>query len=178
MDSVDAKKNEFLAAYDKYAEPIYRHCFFRVYSRARAEELMQDTFTKTWEYIVRGGEIKNTKAFLYRVANNLVIDESRKRKEASLDEILEEAGDVFPATPTKPEDKMIFGEIVRKIYDFKDPDRQILIMRFVDDFDPKDIAQILSMSPNNVSVRINRAVKVLREDFNPVRSRDRLINNS
>jgi RNA polymerase sigma-70 factor (ECF subfamily) len=165
MNSADAKKNEFLYAYDKYAEPIYRHCFFRVYSRARAEELMQDTFMKTWEYIARGGELRNTKAFLYRVANNLVIDESRKRKEASLDEILEEAGDVFPATTVKLEDKPMFKEVAQKIYNFEDPDRQILVMRFVDDLDPKDIAEIIGMSANNVSVRLNRAIKVLREEL-------------
>ena len=63
----------FLNAYDAYADAIYRHCFFRVFSKERAEELAQETFMKTWEYVARGNVIENYKAFLYRVTNNLII---------------------------------------------------------------------------------------------------------
>jgi DNA-directed RNA polymerase specialized sigma24 family protein len=36
-------------------------------------------------------------------------------------------------------------------------------MRFVDDLKPKEIAEILNLSPNVVSVRLNRAIEKLRE---------------
>lgn len=61
---------QFLAAYDEWADAIYRHCFFRVYSKERAEELVQDTFMKTWQYLEKGNEVENLKAFLYKVAKS------------------------------------------------------------------------------------------------------------
>ena len=39
-------------------------------------------------------------------------------------------------------------------------------MRFIDDLDPRDIAEILNISANNVSVKINCALKNLKEKFN------------
>ena len=77
----DKREKEFLSAYEKYANDIYRHCYFRVYNKELAEDLTQETFIKTWKYIVAGQEIKNTKSFLYKVAVNLIIDHSRKRKD-------------------------------------------------------------------------------------------------
>jgi len=76
----DKREKEFLDAYEKYADAIYRHCYFRVYNKELAEDLTQETFIKTWKYIVEGKEVKNIKSFLYRVAVNLIIDNSRKKK--------------------------------------------------------------------------------------------------
>ena len=74
----------FTKAYDELSDAIFRHCWFRIGDRERAKDLMQETFTKSWQYISRGEKVDNLKAFLYRVANNLIIDEYRKKKELSL----------------------------------------------------------------------------------------------
>src|SRR6185369_164461 len=83
-------EREFLEAYDTYADALYKHCFFRVYSATRAEELVQDTFMKTWDYLAKGKDIENLRAFLYKTANNLIIDYSRKKREISLEQQLAE----------------------------------------------------------------------------------------
>jgi RNA polymerase sigma factor (sigma-70 family) len=161
-------KNEFLAAYDSYAEAIYRHCFFRVFSAQRAEELTQETFLKTWEYLGDGKEIQNIRAFLYRVASNLIIDDSRKKKEESLEYVLEKNPSLDPISDGEEEmgRKLELKEIMAVLNKLPRDTREILTFRFVDDLDPKDIAEILNISPNNVSVRLNRATKVLREALN------------
>lgn len=69
-----------IEAYDAYADAIFRHCYFRVFSRERAKELMQETFLRAWDQMVKGEEIRHMRGFLYRVANNLIIDESRKKR--------------------------------------------------------------------------------------------------
>src|SRR5690349_19793406 len=62
--------NQFLQAYDEFADPIFRHCYFRVFRRDRAKELVQETFLRAWEYQLQGKPIENIRAFLYRIANN------------------------------------------------------------------------------------------------------------
>src|SRR3989344_8687889 len=84
------QEKEFLKLYDDLADPIFRHCFFRVSDREKAKDIMQETFTRTWEYLAKGETVKNLKAFLYRVANNLIIDAYRKKKEVSLDNLMSE----------------------------------------------------------------------------------------
>ena len=60
-------EREFEHVYDEYADRIFRHCFFRVFRRERAQEIMQDTFLRTWQVNVRGEEIRNIRALLYKI---------------------------------------------------------------------------------------------------------------
>lgn len=160
-------EQEFLAAYEQYAEAIYRYCYFRLWDKGRAEELMQDTFTKAWAYIAKGKKVDNLRAFLYRVAGNLIIDESRKNKVFSLEEWLEkgEENDI----PTEGHKDILKSIMVKEIKTamsrLRKDDQQVLTLRFVNDLDPKEIAEILKITPNNASVRINRALAELKKEI-------------
>ncbi len=156
-------------AYDQYADAIFRHCYFRLFHRERAKELMQETFLKVWEYMQTGREIENLRAFLYRVANNLIIDETRKRHEQSL-EALQEAGfDPTGSTGEEvtrgPDDKRVL-EILGKL---DKESRELVVMRYIDDLKPREIADILGIAPNTASVRIHRAMAELKELLKPLR---------
>jgi RNA polymerase sigma-70 factor (ECF subfamily) len=163
------KEKEFLEAYEKYADDIYRHCYFRVYNKELAEDLTQETFIKTWKYIVAGQKIGNIKAFLYRVAVNLVIDNSRKKKEIYLDN-MEIKGDPGSIRLNNIEGEIFnrieVGEILKVLDDLPENYRQVIVMRYVNDLMPQEIADILNETPNAVSVRINQAVSKLRGVIN------------
>ncbi len=80
-----AIEQRFLALYDETADAVYRHCYFRVHDRELAKDMTQEAYARTWNTLAKGGiEIENLKAFLFRIASNLVIDHYRKKKEASL----------------------------------------------------------------------------------------------
>jgi RNA polymerase sigma-70 factor, ECF subfamily len=156
-------EQRFLEAFDSYSDAIFRHCYFRVYSKERAEELMQETFIKAWDYVRRGGEIKDMRPFLYKVANNLVIDESRKKKSYSLD-LLQESGFDPVGEGTHEIQAAVEGkDIVQLLEHLEEEQREVLVMRYIDDLQPKEIARLLEVSENVVSVRIHRALKKLRK---------------
>ena len=164
FDMIEAEKHKLLEAYDLYADAIYRHCYFRVFRKELAEELMQDTFMRAWEYMGNGNKIDNVRAFLYKIANNLIIDYSRKKKEESLEGMLENSYMAEPAyAPAfSIESKLLLDEVKKYIHTLEDEYKEVLIMRYVDDLDPKDIAEVLGVSANVVSVRLNRAMKALK----------------
>src|SRR3989344_5014591 len=83
------QEESFLRAYEEHHDAIFRYCYYRVYDRERAVELMQEAFTKTWERIVTGHTITHPRAFLYTTARNLIIDYVRKKKEQSLEQMQE-----------------------------------------------------------------------------------------
>lgn len=161
--SVEQFTNEvFISAYDAYADAIFRHCYFRVFDRERARDLMQEAFMRTWEYVAKGKEVKNIRAFLYKVANNLIIDHSRKKKEFSLDELREKGFE--PGFDNK--DKLqasIDGQAIFVALEKLDKKyRDVIFMRYVDEFSPKEIAAALGERENVISVRIHRGLKQLR----------------
>lgn len=167
--SVRFDKNAFLQSYEAHADAIYRHCFFRVWRKELAEELVQETFMRAWGYANDGGKIDNMRAFLYRTATNLIIDNSRKKKEASLEEVLENNPALEPADlgAAPIEQNIILNDVRRALSDLPDEERELLTLRYIEDLDPKEIAEILKISPNNVSVRLNRAAEKIKQIVNP-----------
>lgn len=156
-------EQEFLKAYDSLSDAIFRHCYFRISDRDMAKDLAQETFTKTWEYIAKGGKVENIKAFLYRVANNLIVDEFRKKKELSLERLGEDGFE-----PVSRDDKDIRADIeakemIRMIEKLEPDYREAVMMRHVEGMSVKEIAATIGESENVISVRIHRGLSKLRE---------------
>ncbi len=158
-------EKEFLQAYDLYADAIFRHCYFRINDRERAKELMQEVMIKAWLYLREGKKIDNIRALLYKMANNIVIDEVRKKKSVSLDELKEEGFE--PEDKLDQEEEIEMQMEVEKVMaclpKMNPKYREIFVMRYVDQLSPKEIADIVGESENLVSVRLNRAIKQLRQ---------------
>lgn len=158
-------KKSFETAYVEHADALFRHAFFKVNNRDLAKDLLQETFTKTWSYIIKGNEIDNLKAFLYRTLNNLVIDEYRKKKSVSL-EVIEEEGFQLSVDDTKQLEMKLDGEqAIKFLQKLPDNYRNVIFMRYVDELELSEIAKALNESENVISVRIHRGLKKLKEIF-------------
>lgn len=154
---------QFLKFYDKFADSIFRHCYFRLSDREKARDLVQETFMKAWKYMADGGQVDNFRAFLYKVANNLIVDEYRKKKTESLDELQEQGFDVIDEKSRSAIELAEAERILKVINELEPIYREVITLRFVEDLTPKEIAQIVNESENVVSVRIHRGVKKLKE---------------
>lgn len=154
---------EFMRCYDEFSDALFRHCFFRVFERERAKDLVQETFTRTWEYARKEKQIENPRAFLYRVLNNLIIDDRRKHRPLSLDALNEEGFDPGEDIRERMADHMEVKEMIRVLKSMPDEQRRVIVMRHIDGFGPKEIAETLDLTENVVSVRLHRAVGQLRK---------------
>lgn len=156
-------KEYFLKAYDEHADALFRHCYFKVYDRDLSKDLVQETFCRTWTYLSEGKEIKNIRAFLYRVLHNVIVDEIRRKKPLSLDQLEEEGFSPKDDSLKDPEESFAAKEIIQKLVLLDESQRDIIQMRFIDDLSLKEISSALGVSENVVSVRIHRGVNKLRE---------------
>ncbi|MEA2701311.1 MAG: hypothetical protein QOE22_20 [Candidatus Parcubacteria bacterium] len=152
----------FLTAYDAHADELYRFCLMKVSDRERAEDLVQDVYTRFWQ-VLRGGTVPdNTRAFLYTLARNRVIDWYRKKKESSLD-VLQESGIDFAGSGGKEiADQAEMTRVLAVINELDEPSRDVLLLRFMEGWTPAEIAELNDESANAVSVRLNRALKKVR----------------
>lgn len=156
---------EILAkAYAEYAELLIRHCCFRRIDRQDAEEIVQDAFVQTYEYLRRGNSVENMKVFLFKVTNNLIIDRIRQQKanqEISLDE-MEEQGVEFEQGIDQAalvHRRIDAGAILSAMRELQDTDYELLRLRYIEGLTPADIAAKKGMKANSVSVRLHRLLK-------------------
>lgn len=159
---------DFSSAFEEYKDEIFRHCYFHAYQREVATDITQETFIHTWEYIAKGNDIDNVRAFLYRTATNLCINYHRKKKSTSL-EALQEAG----FDPGKDDDAhhRDFVEEQRAmgvLHTIDEPYRSALSMRYINDLSPKEIAEVTGETANTVSAHVTRGLKMLRSNLKNV----------
>lgn len=159
-------EKHFLLIYDEYADSIYRHCFFRLkQNHEKALDVTQRAFEKTWKALLEKPDIKNIKAYVYTTATHLIIDDSRKKKEDSLEVLTENGLTVSDNTHNKIISNSEYQLLYKKLLLLSQEDQNLIIMRYINGFKPKEIADILNLSQNVISVRINRAKKKLKDVF-------------
>lgn len=156
------KENVFLKIYEDLADPIFRHFYFRISDREKAKDLMQETFKRFWENLAKE-EIENPKAFLYKVADNLIVDTYRKKKEESLDTLMEDGFDVGSDDHEAILSSVMGRELTSMLEQLSDTHRNLIVMRYIDDLPVYEIASITGLSENVISVRIHRGLALLRK---------------
>jgi RNA polymerase sigma-70 factor (ECF subfamily) len=161
---MDDTKQTFLRAFEEQSDALFRHAFFKIGDREMAKDILQDTFMKTWDYIMSGKEIANMRAFLYKTMGNLVIDLYRKKKTYSLD-ALNEAG-FEPGGDDLPEEEKFDGKIALSLLkNLPSSYQEVIFLRYVNGLNISEIAIITEDSENNISVKIHRGLKKLKELF-------------
>ena len=163
IDDVKRTEQEFLVAYEAYADAIFRYCFFRLEDRERAKDVTQEAFTRAWNELVKGERIRNLRAFLYRIAYHLIVDETRRRRADSL-EVLQAKG-FEPATPDHQtmEQAAELALVSRLLNRLDGEERELILLRYVNGLPPREIADVLGVSANVLSLRLHRVLKKAKD---------------
>ena len=167
--SASDQEARFLTAFDEYSDALFRHAAFRLSDRERAIDVVSDTYAKAWTYVRDGHEISNFKPFLYKVLNNLIVDEYRKRREASLDAMFEAEGvdegtfvDLVGDDVESLINTLDGKRAIAALDELPDVYREVIVLRYVDQLRPKEISDLIEESENVVSVRIHRGIALLK----------------
>lgn len=170
MPSINEQK--FLEFYDQYVEKIYRYIFFRIGSQELAEDLTSEVFLRSWQYVNQNQEsesslraMQNPRAFFYQVARNLLVDFHRQKGKSpiSLDEITDIKIADKKDDPIEITARSIEMEIVKKaLVNINEDYQEIIIWRYLEELEIKEIAEILNKSEGAVRVLISRALNNLK----------------
>jgi RNA polymerase sigma-70 factor (ECF subfamily) len=159
-------QNTLTTAYNNYRKGLNFYAFSKMRDHMTSEDLVQNTFIKTWIYLIKGGKIDLMKAFLYHVLNNLVVDEYRKHKTTSLDILLKKGFE-----PSFDNSKHLFdtldGKTVLLLIQNLPKKYQVIIrMKYVKLLSLKEISLITGQSKNTIAVQIHRGLKKLKLLYN------------
>lgn len=162
------KKREFVKLYDQYASRIYRFICLKIDSPQDSEDLTSEVFFRFWRSLTdKSDKIDNPRAFLYRIANNLVTDFYRKKPRADL--VVDPAeNSLLAALPDKTDlIKKIkldsdMEQVKKALGQLKNEHQDIIIWHYLDDFSAKEISQILGKSEGAIRVMLHRALSALK----------------
>lgn len=154
-------------AHHDFEKGLNARAYFKVSDHALGQDLVQDTFMKTWKYLVRGGKIELMKAFLYHVLNNLIVDEYRKNKPCSLDQMLEKGFEPNTGDTTKLLDALDGKTALLLIAQLSPTYQKVLRMKYFQDLSLQEMSLLTGQTKNALAVQIHRGLAKLKLLYEP-----------
>ena len=149
--------------FDRYYVAIYRYIYHHVGHVETAEDLAGEVFQRLLvQFQARRGPDRHLKAWLFQVASNLVVDDSRRlvhRDHLELDEAVQ-ASDV---NVDEQAQQAILAEHTRQAMQKLTPkQRSIILLKFVEGLENAEVARVLDMPVGAVKSLQHRALDALR----------------
>ena len=155
----------------RHKDTVYSYIYFVVRNRELAEDIFQETFVKAITTIKQGRYTENGKfrAWISRIAHNLIIDNYRQEKNEqtiSNDDCEIDLFNNYKLSEGTVEDEIIKSQIlmdVKKLVDYlPENQREVLILRYYRDLSFKEIADITGVSINTALGRMRYAILNMR----------------
>ena len=172
MTPLQTKQRKALltVAHSDFQKGLIAHALFKIGNASTGEDLVQDTFMKTWSYLAKGGKIEVMRTFLYHILNNLIIDEYRKRKHAvaSLDVLLEKGYEPLVGTHERLFNRLDGKAALLLIARLPFTYQKVMRMRYVQDLSLAEMSLATGQSKNAIAVQMHRGLEKLKVLYGPV----------
>lgn len=167
---VAAAREDFAAfakLYEKYFDKIYNYIFSMLRQHEAAEDVVSQTFEKA---LLNLGKYENRGytfgSWLYTIARNCAFDYVKAQKKLTqIDDypvILTEGDSTADTAELKIESEKLWLEIQKLDL----AAREIVILRYIEEYSIKETAKILNKSEDAVKSAAKRALKLLRQNLN------------
>lgn len=147
------------ALYDRFAPELYRYIYHRLGAKTLAEDLTAEVFVRV---LNRHREPNDWRAYLYRIAHNLVIDALRKNPhvlEAADEFLVDERSDPIERAEIAEEQARLRKAIAR----LTPEQQQVVVLKFIQEMSNAEVARILDKPEGAVKALQHRALENLRE---------------
>ena len=156
----EGDKSAFAELVREHQSLVYSIAFHFLHATALAEEIAQDIFLDLYRNIGKIDSAAHLVSWLRRSTTNRCIDQSRKlayRTEVPVHETFD------PAAPVSGTDVLMNQSLKAEIAALPEWQKAVVILRYQEDLDPGEIADLLKMPVNTVKSRLHRALASLRE---------------
>lgn len=156
----------------RHQKNLYNYIYFIIRNRELTEDVFQETFVKAIVTIKQGRYTENGKfrAWIMRIAHNLIIDYFRQEKSENTVSNEESEIDLFnnPAlSDVTIEEQLVYSQIlddVRKLIAYlPDTQREVLEMRYYQGLSFKEISERKGVSINTALGRMRYAILNIRK---------------
>lgn len=146
-----------------YADQLFRVALRLSSDRARAEDLLQETFLQGWRSFHRFEPGTNLRAWLYKILFNVYYSGRRQErlKIVPVEETIAETIAWDPQTPQNIEDEDVLAALDRVPRDYQIP----VVLADVEELSYREIAEAMGIPLGTVMSRLHRGRKILRMEL-------------
>jgi RNA polymerase sigma-70 factor, ECF subfamily len=146
--------SDFEALFRAHWAPAYRAAYLIVRDSAAAEDIAQEAFLAAVRALDRFDRRRPFGPWLHRIVVNRAIDWSRARA------LRPEAEAVESAAPERPERD---DELLRQLDGLTPEHRAVIVLRYLLDYTPGEIAELLELPRGTVNSRLRRGLDSLKD---------------
>jgi RNA polymerase sigma-70 factor (ECF subfamily) len=165
--AVDASRADFEALYERHSREVWALAYARWMNADTAMDVTQEAFLRLWKQWETGGEaILNPRAWLLRVARNLVEDHAKsafRRNGTHPPQTMNGVQAHAPLPLENLEREETFAQLREVMEQLPKADREILTLRYALDYNTGEIADLLAINATAVHMRLSRARQRLAE---------------
>lgn len=147
--------SEYNKCVDIHSDNVYRFALSSVRDHDSASDLVQDAFMRLWQHVDKVDFVKS-KSYLFRIANNLIIDLYRKNKFVDSNPI---DSNRYSYTQEYSDLK---EQLDKALDSLPQVQKTVVMLRDYEDYSYVEIGQITGLSESQVKVYIYRARKNLK----------------
>lgn len=156
----------FEEVFDTYFDPIYRFLYHRVRHQQTAEDMAQDVFQKLINALQDGrGPQSNLKAWLYQVARNMVIDESRRQAIRQHEQLVEDILKTTGGMSRAGEKAVLIDQVQGALEALTEKQKDVVVLKFFEGLSNSEVANILDISERAMLKLQQRALATLKDEF-------------
>ncbi len=152
---------EFNPVYEKNYPSIYRYIFRIVGNQEEANQIAQQTFMNFYRYMCTHPPLNNSKAMVFKIANNMCCDYLRKKKRSKN---IANTDLISMNTVTLPEDELLKDEKNKlfrtALQKLSLKDQQCLLL-YHEGFSYAEISACLKIKENSIGKVLSRAIERL-----------------
>ena len=154
----------FVAIYNRYKQGIYAYSLRMLRNDKEAEDVMQDTFLKAYEYRNKLVDIQSLRAWLFTVARNKCLNRIRLKKSHGNERFEESILSIASANAGNSLEKHELVKVVSEgLAKLSDDYREVIILREYQNLSYEEICVVTHSSLNSVKSRLFKARKKLAE---------------
>jgi RNA polymerase sigma-70 factor (sigma-E family) len=147
---------------------LYRSAFLLTGDRHLAEDLVQSSLERAYQYWRRISSVDNPDAYLRRIMVNLATDWWRSKRRA-IEKSLAEVRDIPSGETGQAEHAEHRDLVVRALSTLPPGMRAVVVLRYYEDRSEAETAEIMGCSVGNVKSQAARALSRMRAVIEPER---------
>jgi RNA polymerase sigma-70 factor (ECF subfamily) len=137
---------------------VFSLAYHFLHDRAFAEDIAQEVFLHLYQNLRSIQSTAHLKFWLRKVASHRCIDHVRgQRAQVNIEEITE------PVGPASESDPLLSQRLQRLVASLPERARMVVILRYTEELEYHEIAEVMGMPINTVKSNLQRALAVLRE---------------
>jgi len=169
----DGNRSAFAQLVDRFHSDVFRMVYYRIRSRADAEDIAQDVFLKAYQKISSIKDAARFRGWLFSITLNRIRDFQRKKRFRSLFKVDDENIESHPPVETGGDQPEALDLVLREDFwrqiglilnKLSKMEREVFLLRFFDHLNLNEIASTLNKNESTVKTHLYRALAKFKKE--------------